>query len=164
MTNKQLTREQFGITSEKMFNFALYMFSPNSETYDNGTKSAGKAGYKGKDNYLARVASENVRKCKIIAVKDALQAKAREKVEMSRDMLIDNMRSIVLEGDKDSDKIKAGSLIADMCGWKREAGPNPEKEALRAKKTETETKLLMSFAEHQTEKRAKQVESEVIDV
>lgn len=67
----------------KQETFCKWMFTPGSDTYGNGTESARKAGHKGTDNYLARVASENVRKCKIVAEKARIQAETSEKMGYS---------------------------------------------------------------------------------
>lgn len=49
--------------------FSAGMFTPDSETLGNGVESARAAGYKGTDNYLAMVASRNIRKDNIIVEK-----------------------------------------------------------------------------------------------
>jgi hypothetical protein len=157
-----LTKEQFGITSEKMFNFALCMFDPASDTYDNGTKSMKAAKFNGNDNTLAVRASSLIRNDKIIAVKDALQADNREKADYSREKLLETMQGIVQNGAKDSDRIKAGSLIADCCGWKRENAPNPEREASRRIMTAQEKRLFLEFA-HKRMLEESQVD-EIIDI
>ena len=82
---KELDLQEYGITSEKMAWFCKHIYTFNSESYGNGTESARRAGYKGTDNYLARVASELVRKCKVKAAKSAIQAENREVFDWNRD-------------------------------------------------------------------------------
>ena len=74
--------------TEKQSLFCKAMFTVGSETFGNGTKSARIAGYKGSDDYLARVASENVRKCKIIKEKARIQAKTNQKLSHDREIAI----------------------------------------------------------------------------
>ena len=82
-----------GVLSEKQETFAVNYYTAGSETYDNGTESARNAGYgkemkegPKKDVYLARVASELVRNCKVIARKEQIQAEIAEKLNYSLEM------------------------------------------------------------------------------
>ena len=75
--------------TEKQQAFCRYMFTEGSETFGNGTESARKAGYKGKDNMLATIAKENIRKQQIIEQKEAIQAKTVEKLDHDRDKAIE---------------------------------------------------------------------------
>lgn len=81
--------------TEKQSLFSKYMFTPGSESFGNGRESAEKAGYAGTDNYLARVASENVRKCMIMAEKERIQAVIDEKIDYNYDVAMQAMQQII---------------------------------------------------------------------
>jgi hypothetical protein len=106
-----LTKEQFGITSEKMFNFAIYMFDPGSETYDNGTQSARMAGYKGNDNTLAVTANQYLRKPKVIAVKQALHKQLKTVNVANRRKRQEFWTNMMLNAKSDADKLRASELL-----------------------------------------------------
>ncbi len=70
----ELTREQFNITSERMWMFCLSMYTPGSETFDNATQSAEKAGYKGNNNTLRQTAHKLVTNGNVVKAKTAIMA------------------------------------------------------------------------------------------
>ncbi|MCK5016028.1 MAG: hypothetical protein KAS32_03060 [Candidatus Peribacteraceae bacterium] len=103
---KQLTKEQFGMTSEKMFNFALCMFTIGSETYGNGLRSAEKAQYKGDSNQLGQRAHELVNNRKVIKLKTAITGKVVKKYELKAHAVIDRLCKLSgLSPSMDDDKL-----------------------------------------------------------
>ncbi len=98
-----------------------------------------------------------LRKAKIKARIEVLLAEIVAEVDMSRELLVTKMQDIV--DDKvstNADKTRAASLIADMCGYKREAAPNKEKEqALAARMTEEDKELATLAARLRTEQEAR---------
>ena len=68
----------------------------------NGVESARKAGYgkKKTDNYLARVASENVRKCSIKAEIDKRMVELEAKTDVTIKEVIENARYLIEMGKK----------------------------------------------------------------
>jgi len=69
--------------------FAQAMFTIGLDTFGNGVQSAKKAGYKGNDGTLESIASENLSKPVIIALKTAIQAKNNELLDHNRQIAID---------------------------------------------------------------------------
>lgn len=124
--------------TEKQSAFSRYMFTPGSESFGNGTESARKAGHKGTDNYLARVASENVRKCNIIAEKERIQRKSERKLNINRDYCIKKAYDILENGKAERNRLTALSLLGDFIGAKRESAPNAEREAARKARMDAE--------------------------
>lgn len=82
---KPLTKEGFGITSERMWLFSLYMYTIGSESFGNGRESAKRAKYKGTNNALDQRQHELVSNSKVRAVKAALLAEIREKMDWNRE-------------------------------------------------------------------------------
>lgn len=129
------------------------MYTPTSVSFGNGTESARRAKYKGNDNTLEQTAHKLVMNGKVVAEKTRLLAENEEKMEVSREYLNKKMLNIVENGAKDSDKIRAGHLIADMGGLKRETAPNTEREAARKAKMDVQKRRI-------AEKVAKEITDE----
>lgn len=118
-----LTKEQFGITSEKMFNFALNMFTPSSETYDNGTQAMRSARYKGNDNVLAVRASSLIRNSKILAVKRALQKDIAKKYDHNLAKAMELLHEALDMSRTEHNTpafISAVRELDDICGLKQQ--------------------------------------------
>lgn len=82
------------ILTEKQELFSVAMFTIGSMTFDNGTESARVAQYKGTDNYLAMVASRNIRNDKIILRKEQLQAKSLKEAGVTNQEVLDEFKTI----------------------------------------------------------------------
>lgn len=108
----------------------------------------------------AEVVWENERVLAAIALIDG---KTAEKSDITRQGLIDDLSTIAKDGKKDSDRIKAMSLIADMTGYKRELAPNAEKEAAKHAMTDNEKKHADEFAKHRTDEESRD-EPKVINI
>ncbi len=70
--------------TEKQELFSKCMFTPGSDSFGNGTESARRAKYGGdnpSDSYLAKIASQTVRKGNVIARKAEIQADIQAKFE-----------------------------------------------------------------------------------
>ena len=141
----------------KMTDFVKYYCDPGSESYNNATKSAIKAGYTPK---TANIASDQL--LGNIRIKTAIteyKAKIDEKMDISRELLTDKMLDIVNSGTaSNSDKTRSASLIADMCGYKRENAPNREKEQARRKCSEEEELLFSEWARKRTQELSQRSE------
>lgn len=125
--------------SEKQSLYSKYMFTPGSETFGNGVKSARKAGYKGEDNILRAIASQNLTKLNIQAEKQRIQAETKEKLDITVDECIESLAFDVRDKDTNKrDKYKAMDLLGNFCGWNRDNAPNSEKEAAIASRMSAE--------------------------
>lgn len=156
MTN-QTEKKPVKLT-EKQDAFCLAYFTPGSETFGNGQESARTAGYDGNDATLSQVAYENLNKPDIAAMKAVIQAETRNTAEITRETLISKLTGIIDGGKTASnrDKISSISLIADLCGFKREAAPNAERVAARKANTDTERTYLKELAEKRTADKARE--------
>ena len=84
-----------------------------------------------------------------------IDRKAAEKQDITREILVAKMFDIVETGTK-TEKVRAASLIADMCGYKREAAPNDEKErAILARMSSEDKELAVLAARLRTEDEAR---------
>lgn len=83
-TKDKLTKEQFDITSERMWLFALYMYTMGSESFGNGRESAKRARYKGTNNALDQRQHELVSNSKVRAVKAAICDEIKEELDWNR--------------------------------------------------------------------------------
>ena len=108
ITNNTPAKE--AMTSQKMSLFCDYMYTPNSDTFDNGVESARKAGYSGNDNTLAQTAHKLVRNGKVIARKAEIQAVMAENWDYS----IERYRQELAE--EISKASKAGQHSAAITG------------------------------------------------
>ncbi len=141
------------------------MLTAKQETFKNGIIAglsdidAARAAYPDckNNNVLSGLANQNLRLPKIKGAIDEHRAKLREKVEMSRELLVTNMQNIVDDAASTrTEKTRAASLIADMCGFKREAAPNQEKEqALAARMSDEEKELARDNAAFRTWQEAR---------
>jgi phage terminase small subunit len=78
----------------------------------NGVQSAKRAGYKGNDNTLHSVATDNLRKPTIRAALQSLQAPADKKQIASGDEVLETLTKIFRNPEaSDKDRIKAGELL-----------------------------------------------------
>ena len=77
--------------SEKQSLYSKYMFTSGSESFGNGVKSARKAGYKGNDNILRAIASQNLTKLNIRAEKQRIQAETNKSFKHNRDIAINKL-------------------------------------------------------------------------
>ncbi len=114
--------------------FSKYMFTPGSETFGNGTESARKAGHKGTDNYLARVASENVRKCKITAEKAKIQAETAKELDITKEGQHKKLQKAfdIAETTKNPSAMTGAVREQnEMCGFHQDKAPNSEAEAAK---------------------------------
>jgi hypothetical protein len=76
-----------------------------------------------------------------------MQVKQELKSEVSRDDCIKKLLDYIDNSDCSvRDKISALSLIADLCGFKRETAPNAEKEAIKASRMGERAKQLNEAA------------------
>jgi len=117
--------------TEKQSLFSKYMFTPGSESFGNGVKSARRAGYKGDINQLGQRAHELVNNSKIKAEKQQIQAENEEKIEIDRDYCIEKTKAILESSKAERTKLIALSLLGDFVGAKRDNAPNGEKEQAR---------------------------------
>ncbi len=140
LTNKQETFKNRIIAGDNPID-AVRVAYPNIKTESAQSTMAGKL----------------VRNGAIKAVIEAQRAELSAKVEMSRELLVSKMQTIV--DDKvstNTEKTRAASLIADMCGFKREAAPNQEKEqALAARMSDEEKELARDNAAFRTWQEAR---------
>ena len=121
----------------------------------NGTQAAIRAGYSAK---TAEVQASQL--LSILNVKEhiaGLRAELSAEMEMSRELLVTKMQAIVDNtASTNADKTRAASLIADMCGYKREAAPNKEREqAIAQRMTDDEKKVATYAAQHLTAQEAR---------
>lgn len=123
--------------------FSAAMFTIGSLTLGNGTESARKAQYKGNDNTLAMTASRLIRKDKIIAEKQRIQAGINEKIEITIEECVESLALDIRANDTNKrDKYKAMDLLGDFMGWKRDKAPNAEKQTAMLERMSSETKRL----------------------
>ena len=106
--------------TEKQALFSKLMFTPGSDTFGNGTESARQAGYKGTDTYLAMTASVNIRKDKIIAEKAKIQGELNQKMSLTAEEVITNLRLAVSIATA---KLDASGITA-ASSWLGKAVPN----------------------------------------
>ena len=144
--------------TEKQALFCKYMFTVDSKSIGNGTESARRGGYKGTDSCLAVVAYENIRKPKIIAEKQRIQAETVEKLNIDRDYCIKQARDILETSKVERNRLTAISLLADFIGAKRDTAPNAEAEAAKlARLTAEDRKLAEESAQRRTAEEAVEV-------
>ncbi len=125
--------------------FAAAMYTIGSLTLGNGTESARAAGHKGTDNYLARVASENVRNCKIIKLRDAIQADTKERAGITKQTQLDKLAVLHAMAIKQGNVAAGRSVIHEeneLCGLLQDKAPNTEKQAAQLQRMSSETKRL----------------------
>jgi len=78
---------------------------------------------------------------------DRIEAKSEAKVDITRELLVAKMYAIIEDNTSNkADMTRAASLIADMCGYKREAAPNQEKERAILARMSSEDKELAQLA------------------
>lgn len=92
----------------------------------------------------------------LLAEIDRLQAKTAIKAEISRDDVINDLIAIKQSSTSSAnDKIRALSLISDVCGFKRENAPNKEREALLRKVESMEATELREYIKHRNDRLGK---------
>jgi len=129
----------------------------------NGVDAARKAGYgdeNSSDNYYARIASENVRKCNIKAAIDKKMAKTAAKCEITRETQLkdlEKVKTFAVLADNPSAFVSAVREQNEMLGFHRELAPNAEKESKRLAHMDLEKRR---FAEKQAEERLNEVSAE----
>lgn len=82
----------------------------------NGQEAARAAGYKGTDNYLARVASENVRKCNVALAIERKEQENKAKTDITTDNLV--QRAINLLEDNETPKGVQARVIETLMKYK----------------------------------------------
>jgi len=85
----------------------------------NGVKAARKAGYKGSDQTLRRVASENLTKCNISRAIQALEKPALEKAQVSTEKVILELKAIAFAPENKvpwNSKMSALRMLGDHLG------------------------------------------------
>ena len=90
-----------GLTTKQKLFVEAYLAEPNA------TKAARKAGYKGDDNQLASVGSENLRKPKIA---ELLEQRVQTAV-ITADEVLHGIREIALAGERQADRLRAYELL-----------------------------------------------------
>ena len=106
--------------------FAQWYYTPNTDTFGNGVKSAKKAGYNGSYGALNQIATQNIQKDIIIAEKNKIQAKTAEKIDISIDKLVEKLKSIAFD-DIDANKgdiIRCLELLGKYKGMFKEVNVN----------------------------------------
>ena len=114
LSNQSITKEQFGITSDKMWMLGLNMFTVGSPTFDNGTESARQAGYKGNDNTLAVLAHQYIRKHKMQALKQAIQADTAKELEHNRAIALQMLHDTYALAKKQSNTNSMTAVIREL--------------------------------------------------
>jgi hypothetical protein len=104
-----------------------------------------------------RAAHRLLRNVEIKARIAVLMAELRAEIDISRELLVKKMYAIVDDTKSTkTEKTRAASLIADMCGFKREAAPNKEKEqALAERMSEEDKREALIVAKIRTEEEAR---------
>ena len=121
----------------------------------NGVDAARKAGYgdeNSSDNYYARIASENVRKCNIKAAIDKKMAKTAAKCEITRETQLkdlEKVKTFAVLADNPSAFVSAVREQNEMLGFHRELAPNAEKESKRLAKMDLEKRKMAEMAAKQ---------------
>ena len=129
--------------------------NPASDTYSNATRSYLKAGYKNTGNVM-QCACRCLHNVKVSEQIASYTAENKQKTDISRDYLIDKLKNII-EKPKTTDRdiVSSASLIADLCGFKRESAPNREKLAEIQQRTAKELEYLRKVVVNQTDRQAK---------
>ena len=94
------------------------------------------------------------------------QNKTAIKADITRDYCIKHLQDIAIaEETSKRDKISAFSLIADMCGFKKELAPNEEKERKRLLRMSLEEKKMAEkmAISRMTEESKEQVAAAIVD-
>ena len=89
-----------------------YTYTKNEDTYDNGTESAIRAGYKGNNATLRSIASENLTKPNIIACIDEIRAKTRVKADYNYNKAILQLDEVIQNLSKAA---KTGNIQANTA-------------------------------------------------
>jgi len=124
--------------TEKQTLFAKYMYTPGSESFGNGRKSAKRAGYKGNSLALRQRAHECVTNRNVLSLKKQIQAESAKKARITRDYLIKQANDILANSTNERNKLSALSLLGDFIGAKREHAPNAETEAAKLERLTAE--------------------------
>lgn len=116
--------------TEKETAFCQWLFTPGSETFGNGTRSARKAQYRGNDNVLATIAKENIRKPHIIAEKKRIQQETAKETGITRKRQMDRLDVLYDMAIDQKNPTSAKGIIAEqneMLGYHRDKAPNQER-------------------------------------
>jgi phage terminase small subunit len=122
--------------SAKQSDFLEYYADIASDTHNNATQSAIKAGYSVKTAY-----SQGQRLLKHVEVKAKMldyKVKMAKRADIDRKYLTEQANTILATSDNERNKLTALSLLADLVGAKRDNAPNAEKEAAKAKRMSAE--------------------------
>lgn len=116
--------------TEKQQLYCKYRFTLGSKTFDNGTASYMRAYPNCKSEKAASVrVAELVDDSRVLAEKQRIQKEMNDEINITRDDVIKDLKTIKDDAKSERDKISALSLISDLCGFKRESAPNKEREA-----------------------------------
>lgn len=90
-----------GLTTKQKLFVEHYLANPNA------TQAARKAGYKGSNDTLASVGKENLRKPQIAK----LLEERVQKAVITADEVLQGIRGIALEGEREADRLRAFELL-----------------------------------------------------
>ncbi len=137
----------------------FYRDSANELTYNKGRESARAAGYKGNDNTLAVVATENLNKPNVIAEIARINSETAELMQITRagqHKKLAEAFKVAKDNNQASAMVSAIREDNEMCGYHREKALNPEKEAEKAARmTDEERRLAEITAKVRVEQEAR---------
>lgn len=123
VTTSKLDPLDYGIISPKMWLLVLNYYTIGSDTYDNGTESARKAGYKGSNNVLAVNATRYLRLPKMQAAKKAIMAQTGDTAEFTADNYrkqLQEDRTFARENKQPSAMVSASVAMGRSCGYDKD--------------------------------------------
>lgn len=140
-----------GLTA-KQSSFVQYYADPASETYNNATQSAIKANYSKKT--AKQIGQNNLTKIDIKNAIAEFKAKIAEKIEITREWVIEKLKEVITNPDRNTDKVAALRELSDIMGFHRELAENPENVANQQALTKAQTEQIREIARQITQERA----------
>ena len=134
--------------TEKQRLFAECYYTPGSETFGNGVKSAQKAGYKGSYWTLNQIAIDNIQKPTIKAQKDRLQAENKAIIKHDREnalRLLQQAIDISVSTNNPSGLVAAVREMDVVCGLQHAPAVNKELQEAQKRRSKSNEAMLNDF-------------------